>query len=265
MDSRPIGVFDSGIGGLTVFSEISKRLPNEDIIYLGDTKRFPYGIKSQETIIEITKENIKFLLKNNVKVVVIACGTATSQALDTVKDLFALPIIGVIEPTILSLAEDTDVTTIGVIATVGTIRSNAWEREIKKHIEDVEVVNKACPLLARMAEEGWVDNEIARLVLKEYLKDLKSTKIDKLILGCTHYSLFQKIIKDELGEEVELIDTGSKVARYLEELLEKNDKRNNQTNKGKCDIYLTDTETDFLKFGERLLNRKIEIKKVDLS
>ncbi|MCL2859407.1 MAG: glutamate racemase [Oscillospiraceae bacterium] len=265
MDIRPIGVFDSGIGGLTVFSEIAKRLPNEDIIYLGDTKRFPYGIKSQDTIIEITKKNIEFLLRSNVKIVVIACGTATSQALDAVKNLFDVPIIGVIEPTILSLAKDTCVNTIGVIATVGTIRSNAWEKEIKDHIKNVEVVNKACSLLAGMAEEGWVDNEIAKLAIKEYLKDFKTVEIDKLILGCTHYSLFQKIIKDELGKDVEIIDTGDKVAIYLEKLLKESNKGNNQANKGKYNIYLTDMETHFLKFGESLLNQKIEIKKVDID
>jgi len=173
-----------------------------------------------------------------------------------------VPIIGVIEPTVLGIAKD-NVKSVGVIATVGTIRSNAWEKEIKKQIKNVHVHNKACSILAGMAEEGWTDNDIARLTIKEYLKDFKNTQIDKLILGCTHYSLFQKLIKAELGEKVEIIDTGDKVAEFIEKLLEDEGKRNNQTATGKYDIYLTDTETNFLKFGERLLNKSIEIKKTD--
>ena len=185
MDNRPIGIFDSGIGGITVFSEIANDFPSENIIYLGDTAKFPYGGKSKETIIELTKENINFLMKYNVKLIVIACGTATSQALEEMQKIYDIPIIGIIEPTVNNIIDES-VHKIGVIATEGTINSNSWENNIKSKNSNIQVINKACPLLAPMAEEGFTENEIARLVIKEYMKELKNEGLDKLILGCTH-------------------------------------------------------------------------------
>ena len=254
MDTRPIGMFDSGVGGLTVFSEIIKDNPYEDIIYLGDTKRFPYGTKSRETIIDLSKKSIEFLLRKNVKAVIIACGTATSQALKTVEKLYKIPIIGIISPTVESLAKETDIKRIGVIATVGTIKSGAWEREIKNKIKNVEVINKGCSLLAPMAEEGWTDNEIAKLTIKEYLKDMKN--IDKLILGCTHYPLFMDIIKKEYNDNVEIIDTGKKIGNYLKEYLKENQLENSKTNKPNYEFCLTDTENKFIEVAYKLIKDK---------
>ena len=188
MDNRPIGMFDSGVGGLTVYREIKKKLPNEQIIYLGDTKEFPYGSKSKQNIIELTKNNIEFLLEYDVKLIIIACGTATSQALKEVRKIYKVPIIGIIDPTVNYIKQNKQYKNIGIMATRGTIKSNTWEKSLKNAIPDVKIYNKECPLLAPMAEEGWVDNEIAKLTIKEYIKYFP--KLDALILGCTHYPLF---------------------------------------------------------------------------
>lgn len=265
MDNRPIGIFDSGVGGLTVFSELAKALPNEDMIYLGDTKQFPYGNKSKETIIELSKKNIEFLIQKNVKAVVIACGTATSQALESVKEKYNIPIIGIIEPTVMEIAKDNKTKKIGVIATTGTIRSNSWEKEIKNKLPGAEVINKACPLLAQMAEEGWTENEIARLTIKEYVMEFKEEPVDKLILGCTHYPLFKSLIRQELGEKVEIIDTGKNVGKYLKKYLEKEGKQNQTKKISEYQFYLTDMENEFLKVASNLLKREIEIKKADVE
>lgn len=251
-----IGIFDSGVGGLTVYKEIAKALPNEDIIYLGDTKQFPYGNKSKETIIELTKKNIEFLISKDVDIIVIACGTATSQALEEVRQNYNIPIIGIIQPTIFELEKILDTKNIGVIATTGTIRSNSWEKEIKRVLPKTSVINKACPLLAQMAEEGWTTNEIARLTIKEYLKVFENKNIEKLILGCTHYPLFREIIQEELGDDVEIINTGENVAKYLKNII-----KNSTKDKGKHEFYLTDLESEFLRVAKNLLDEEIELKK----
>ncbi len=265
MDTRPIGVFDSGCGGLTVVSEIIKSLPNENIIYLGDTKQFPYGNKSKETIVELSKKNIEFLLSKNVKAIVIACGTATSQALEEVKRIYEIPIIGIIEPTIISILKNEKPNRIGIMATTGTIRSNAWEKEIKKYNPDVYVVNKACPLLAQMAEEGWTDNEIAKLTIHEYVRIFKDNPVEKLILGCTHYPLFYDIIKKELGEKVEIVNTGKKVVEYLRSFLRNTNSLNEDENYHNNEFYLTDMETDFLRVAKNLMKSDITIKKAEIK
>ncbi len=263
MDTRPIGIFDSGLGGLNVLKEIRKKLPKEDIIYLGDTKNFPYGSKTKENIIELSKNNIEFLIRKNVKLIVIACGTATSQALEEVKDKYPIPIVGIIEPTVEKMKESGNKQKIAVIATAGTIRSKAWEIELKRKIPQVEVISSSCPLLAQMAEEGWTENEIAKLTIKEYMKPFKNKKIDKIILGCTHYTLFTKLIKEELGEEIEIVDTGEKMAEYLEKLLKKYNLQNEQSNK-KQEIYLTEKQEKFKEIAEKLLGESIQISDVEM-
>lgn len=261
MDNRPIGIFDSGVGGLTVFSQLRKALPNEDMIYLGDTKQFPYGNKSKDTIIELTKRNIEFLIKKGVKAVVIACGTATSQALESVKDSYQIPIIGIIKPTILALEKNAK--KIGVMATTGTIRSKAWEIEIKQSMPEVEVINRACPLLAQMAEEGWTANEIAKLTIHEYVKLFKENPVDKLILGCTHYPMFRKLIEQELGNKTEIIDTGKKVGDFLRAFLEQEQMQNGNKKAAEYEFYLTDMEDEFLRVASNLLQTKIQIQKAN--
>lgn len=264
MNKQPIGMFDSGVGGLTVFSEIVKELPNEDIIYLGDTKNFPYGSKSKESIIELSKKCVEFLISKNVKLIIIACGTATSQSLETLQKIYNVPIIGIIEPTIYYLKqEENNIENIGVIATQGTIKSKAWEKCILKNLKNVKVYNKACSLLAPMAEEGWVNNEVAYYTIKEYMKDFNN--IDKLILGCTHYPLFKDLIQKELGEKVDIINTGEKLAIYLKDYLVENNMQNNDKFNTNYDLFLTDTECNFINVANKLLQKSmINIKKINL-
>lgn len=261
MDKRPIGIFDSGVGGLTVLKELQKLMPNEDYLYIGDTASFPYGSKSKQTIIELSKKRIDNLIDMNAKIIVIACGTATSQALEEMKKIFNIPIIGIIQPTVEYLKEK-NIKNIGVIATTGTIRSEGWKKQINKEIKGAKTVNKACALLAPMAEEGWVNNKIAEFAIHEYLKDIKD--IDALILGCTHYPLFKNIIKKELGENVEIINTGVMVGRKVKQYIYDNKLENNKEHASKTKIYLTDLECNFVNVAKKLLQKDdINLKKIE--
>lgn len=265
MDSRPIGMFDSGVGGLTVLKEVIKKCQNESIIYLGDTKHFPYGNKSKESIMQITKKGIEFLISKNVKAIVIACGTATSQALEEVQQIYDIPIIGIIDETVNYINEK-EYKKIGIIATEGTIRSKGWENKIKKKMPNAIVLNKACPLLAPMAERGWTNNEIAKLTIKQYLKDIKD--IECLILGCTHYPLFKEIIQEELGKNIDIINIGEKLSEKLNEILKNKKIESDTIQEERYNIYLTDTETNFIKVASKLLedNHLInKIKKADIQ
>lgn len=258
MNEGPIGIFDSGVGGLTVLAEIKKKLPNENIVYLGDTANFPYGDKSKDDIIKFSRANVKTLIEKNAKIIVIACGTATSQAIDVLKKEFDIPIIGIIEPTVKYVQEQ-KIKRIGVIATEGTIRSGAWERELKKEIDKIEVVNKACPMLATIAEEGRAMSNEGRQVIKEYMIPFKENKIDKIILGCTHYPIYETLIKEELQYEVELINTGTTVAKHLEHLLIKQNLQN--THKKNTEVvFLTKPEPYFKELAKNILNFDIIIK-----
>lgn len=261
MDNRPIGMFDSGVGGLTVLKEVKKLLPNEEIIYLGDTKRFPYGSKSKESIIEISRNCVKCLVSKNVKLVIIACGTATSQSIDILQKEFDVPIIGIIKPTIEYLKENVkQKEKIGVIATQGTIRSRAWEKQILENTDNVEVVSEETPLLATMAEQGWINNKVAKYTIKEYMKKFK--KVNRLILGCTHYPMFEELIKKELKKKVDIINTGEKVATYVQKYLQENNLQNDEKNK-KNTIYLTDTESNFINIAKNLLQEEIKIEEAN--
>ena len=261
MDTRPIGIFDSGVGGLTVLTELRKKLPNENYIYIGDTKRFPYGSKSKETIIQISKRIVVTLISKKVKLIVIACGTATSQALEELKQIYNIPIIGIIEPTVENQMNE-KVKKVGVIATRGTIRSKVWETTICKKNPSIAILSKETPLLAPMAEEGWIDNEVARSAIKEYMKDWKEENLDALILGCTHYPLFEKLLRKELGDKIKIINTGKEIAKSLEQYLKENDLKNEGI--GTEEIYLTDTESNFLNVAKQLFHKEIKIQKIDL-
>ena len=260
MNNKAIGVFDSGVGGLTVLAEIRKALPNENIIYLGDTKNFPYGNRSKEEIIRFAIQNVETLIEKQVKVIIIACGTATSQALDVVKEKFNIPIIGIIEPTV-EYVKKQNYQDIGVIATEGTIKSGAWEQKLKEMIPEIQVTNKACPMLATIAEEGKAQSAEGRQVIKEYMKPFKEKHIDKIILGCTHYPIYEKIIREELGYEVELINTGITVSEYLQKYLNENKMRNNEKKK-KENIYLTKPEKEFKRIAKNILNENLDIQAI---
>lgn len=257
MDKRPIGIFDSGVGGLTVLSEIKKQLPNENLIYLGDTKNFPYGNKTKEEIINFAIHNTETLIKLGAKVIIIACGTATSQAIEALKEKFTIPIIGIIEPTVKYVKEQ-NIQRVGVIATEGTIRSGAWEAHLKANIKNIEVTNKACPMLATIAEEGRATSEQGKAVIKEYMEPFKKNKIDKIILGCTHYPIYEELIKEELGYPVELINTGVTVSNELKEYLKSKNMLNTQGHNEDI-IYLTKPEEEFKKIAKNLLKIDMEI------
>lgn len=260
MNKKAIGIFDSGVGGLTVFEEIRKELPNENVIYLGDTKNFPYGNKTKEEIIEFAIKNTEMLINMGAKIIVIACGTATSQAIDVLKQKFSIPIIGIIKPTVEYIKEQ-NYKNVGVIATEGTIRSGAWEQKLKEKIPDINVINKECPMLATIAEEGKAKSEEGRRVIKEYMKPFKDKKIDKIILGCTHYPIYEEIIREELGYSVELINTGVTVSNYLKSYLYKNGLENNEPKKQE-EIYLTKPEDEFKEIAKNIMGVNIKISKI---
>jgi glutamate racemase len=257
MDKRPIGIFDSGVGGLTVLSEIKKELPNENLIYLGDTKNFPYGSKTKEEIIQFSIKNTEKLIELGAKIIVIACGTATSQAIEVLKQKFNIPIMGIIEPTV-EYVKKQNTHRIGVIATEGTIRSGAWEKSLKKEIENIEVVNKSCPMLATIAEEGRATGEEGRAVIKQYMEPFKRNKIDKIILGCTHYPIYQDLIREELGYPVELINTGTTVSKQIKQYLKRKNLLNEQEHNQDL-IFLSKPEEEFKIIAKKLLNFDIEI------
>ena len=258
MNQRPIGIFDSGVGGLTVLSKIKNKLPNENIIYLGDTKNFPYGSKSKEQIIEYSINNTQKLIDMGAKIIVIACGTATSQAIETLHKQFEIPIVGIIEPTV-NYVKEKNIKRIGVIATEGTIRSGAWEKALKQKIEGIEVINKACPMLATIAEEGRAKSEEGIRVIKEYMSVFKENRIDKIILGCTHYPIYDELIREEMGYPVELINTGNTVSDYILEFFKTNNLANTHE-KTKEKIYLTKPEEEFKNIAKNILKcEKINI------
>lgn len=260
MDARAIGIFDSGIGGLTVLKELEEKLPEENFIYLGDTLNFPYGDKIKEEIIYFSKRNIEYLINQKVKMVVIACGTATSQSLDKMKEIFPIPIIGIIEPTV-DYVEKLNLEKIGVIATTGTIRSGAWEKRLKQKMPQITVINKACPLLASMAEVGKATSKESLDAIHDYMEIFKLNNVDTIILGCTHYPIYDEIIKKEFSNKVNLINTGVAVAQSVEKYLKENGMQN-QGEKIDSKIVISKKEIDFDKKAKNILK---STKKLDIT
>ena len=219
MSNAPIGIFDSGIGGLTVASAIRKLLPGESTIYLGDTARVPYGPKSPETVRRYSREILDWLLAQGVKAVVIACNTATAHALDDLRARSPVPVIGVIDPGARAAVAATACGRIGVIGTAGTIASGAYPRAIQRVRPGLQVVDRACPLFVPLVEEGWFDHAATRLVAEEYLAPLCAAGIDVLVLGCTHYPMLKPLLRRVMGDGVRLIDSGEETARELARVL----------------------------------------------
>jgi glutamate racemase len=253
---HPIGVFDSGIGGLTVVKEIRKILPREDIIYLGDTARFPYGTKSIETIIEFSVQNTEFLIARGAKFIVVACYSATSAALDTIQRKFEIPIIGVIKPGVKKALELTRTGRIGVIGTSLTIYSGAYEKAFNKLKAKCEILGRACPLFIPLVEEGWLDHPATDLIAQTYLKPLKEDKIDTLLLGCTHFPLLMPVIKKVMGD-INYVDASRAVSAELMEKLNRKSLLNPEGN-GKISIYLTNLSQNFKEIGERFLGEPMK-------
>lgn len=242
--NQPIGIFDSGIGGLTVFRAIREVLPNESMVYLGDTARVPYGNKSPETVIKYSLQNASFLVSRGVKVIVVACNTSAAHSLSILSSKFDVPIIGVIEPGAKKAIEVSRNKNIGVIATLGTIMSNAYANMLKRIDSKVRVVSLACPLFVPIVEEGWLDDDVSEAIARRYLSTIASEGIDTLILGCTHYPLLKNVIKKVVGNGVTLIDSGEATAHALKGLLKDRDLLSEAVNGGHH-LYVTDVPSRF--------------------
>lgn len=288
----PIGIFDSGLGGLTVVKEIVNLLPNENIVYLGDTARVPYGTKSKDTIIKYSIENTNFLLQKNIKILVVACNTASSYAIPTLKKILKkIPVIGVVFPGAKKACETTKNYKIGVIGTPATIKSESYKKTILRILKNkVRIYSQACPLFVPLIEEGWMDKiyqekyfkkignikefeyriinheNILRYVASEYLLPIKQKGIDTLVLGCTHYPAIKKIIQDIVGEDVVLIDSAQETAKYVYETLAKNGLLNTNKHCGKITFYATDAPEKFKIIGSWLLQKNIpKVTKISLE
>lgn len=256
LQSAPIGVFDSGVGGLTVAREIMRQIPNEKIVYFGDTARVPYGSKSKETVTKYSKQIVRFLRTQNVKAIVIACNTASAYALDEIEREIDLPIIGVVRPGAKVAAEVTRNGKIGVIATEGTIHSQIYSAYIKQIRKDVNVIGKACPLFVPLVEEGLLVDPVTDEIAVRYLSELIDRDIDTLILGCTHYPLIRSTVGRIMGEKVTLVNPAYETARELKELLEREDLLNKKEiglGENKYRFFVSDGAEKFKRFANSVL------------
>jgi len=251
-----IGVFDSGIGGLTVLRALLKTLPDESFVYFGDTARVPYGNKSAETVLRFSRENVQFLMDEGVKFVVVACNTASAEAVPTLQREFPVPIVGVIEPGVRAAVKMSKAHHIGVIGTAGTIRSGAYQRGIEDLDPQARVIALACPLFVPLVEEGWIDTPITETIASTYLQDYRKEGIDVLVLGCTHYPLLHDVIGRVLGPRVALVDSAVETANVVRERLEA-DGLLSDGGEPHLSIYLSDIAPNFREVGERILGRPI--------
>src|SRR6185369_14836713 len=249
----PIGIFDSGIGGLTVARQIRRVLPHEDIIYLGDTARVPYGTKSPSTVVRFACEDTNFLLQQNVKAVVVACNTCSAWAMPMLQKKFDVPVIGVILPGVRAALEKTRTQRIGIIGTSATIRSKAYSNGILARCDTAQVFARACPLLVPLVEEGWTNHRLARSILREYLAPILRHRIDTLILGCTHYPLLKTSIRGVTGKNVALVDSAESCAVYVRERLEHLRLLSTKRRAGILQPFVTDEADRFAELAKRFL------------
>lgn len=265
MKNKCIGVFDSGLGGLTVVKELKRVLPDENIIYFGDTARVPYGTRSDDTIIKFVKSDINFLKSFDLKAIIVACGTASTVALPVLEDKQDIPVIGVVKPTVTAAVEKSKSKRIAVLGTPGTIKSGMYENEIKKISPDSFVVNKACTLFVPIVESGCTHDDIAYHVCKKYLDDILSSDVDTIILGCTHYPLLTDTISKIAGPDITLINSGAETARYIKNYLEQNNLLADGINVHHS-YYVSDSVDSFESTAELFLGDKItDIQKIDID
>ncbi len=265
-NSKPIGIFDSGIGGLTVVKELIRRLPNESIIYLGDTARVPYGTKSSRTVTTYSHSNAKFLVSKGIKLLIAACNTASSVSIPSLNRDLDIPVIGVIEPGARKAATVTKTKKVGVIGTPSTINSDAYKSALESIAPGIEVLSKACPLFVALADEGRVEGEISELIAEEYLKNLKHSGIDALVLGCTHYPLLKPVIRKIMGKDIILVDSAEETAIETSKVLNEGNMLNNDPKQTQKKYYLTDVSDTFLSVAENFLGEEIEkIEMVDIT
>lgn len=256
MGERPIGVFDSGIGGLTVLKELLDHLPTESFVYFGDTARVPYGTKSGDTVRRFSRENVRLLLDRGVKSIVVACNTASAEALPMLQREFSVPIVGVIEPGVRAAAASSKSGRIGVIGTAATIRSGAYQAGIGQLRDDADVTAAPCPLFVPLAEEGWVDHPVTEMVAREYLQQFRARDIDSLVLGCTHYPLLKPVIGRVMGPPVGLVDSAVETAREMKRVIHSEDIVGGNGN-GYFSVILSDTSPTFEDIARRFLGRDI--------
>lgn len=254
----PIGVFDSGIGGLTVAQELIRQLPTESVVYFGDTARVPYGPKSPDTVRRYSQEIADFLLTQGVKAIVIACNTATAHALTMLREKLSIPVIGVVEPGARAAIAATATNRIGVIGTVGTIKSGAYERAIRTLSPDAIITARAAPLLVPLVEEGWTEHPASRLVVEEYLRPFADAGVDTLVLGCTHYPLLKPLFAEVLGPGVKLIDSAAETAAETARVLEERAIATRDGHEVTRRFIASDDPLQFLQLGQRFLGGTIE-------
>jgi len=256
---RPIGIFDSGIGGLTVVREIIKELPDERIVYFGDTARLPYGNKSARTVIKFSLENVKFLLKSGVKFIIVACNTSSSLALPALRRRFKVPILGVIRPAVKKAVRITPAGRIGIIGTRATVGSMCYQREIARTGRGCKSFARACPLFVPLAEEGWTNDEVTLKVARRYLDPMRKKNIDTLILGCTHYPLLKKMLRKAVGARIKFVDSAKETALEAKKILIANGLcRRRASGFPGYRFFVSDEPARFRKTGRRFLGKKIE-------
>jgi glutamate racemase len=265
----PIGIFDSGVGGLTVYRALHERLPTERYVYLGDTARVPYGTKSLSTVERYAVENARFLEARGMKLLVVACNTASALALPAIRRSVSVPVVGMIEPGARAAVREAAGGRVGIIATESTVRSGAYSRAVAALAPELEVAERACPLFVSLAEEGWAETDVARSVAEEYLRELKEKQVSAVVLGCTHYPILRRVIQETLGAGVKLIDSGEAAAEVVEGVVDEEDLRRTATQELRdlreagaharflCDdldhFYVTDAAERFAHVAERFL------------
>ncbi len=256
--NNAIGIFDSGVGGLTVMKEVIKALPNENIVYFGDTARVPYGSKSTQTVINFSTQIVKFLLEKNVKIIVLACNTVSSNAYETLKSQFDIPIIEVVSMGVNSVGESKKV---GVIGTESTISSGAYERKLKEKDKNIKVYQKPCPLFVPLVEEGWVKESVTKDICQIYMKDFIEKQVDSIVLGCTHYPLLEKVIQEVVGD-IKVINPAKTTADFVKYYLEKSDLLTNNKSNGTYKLYTSDHTEKFDKICSNILCKVTDSKEL---
>jgi glutamate racemase len=254
-DPRPIGVFDSGLGGLTSVRELFRSLPSESVVYFGDTARVPYGNKSSATVVRFSLEIASFLVKQNIKCLLVACNTSSSYALDALGSRLSIPVIGVIEPSVKAAVAASPRGRVGVIGTLGTVGSGAYAAAIGRALPGASVISRACPLFVPLIEEGWSDHPVTRAVAEEYLTELRSAGLESLILGCTHYPLIAPLLTSLMGPAVKLVDSGAEAARAVGLLL----RQRGQLAAGAPEhhFYVSDEPRNFTRIAQSFLGREL--------
>jgi glutamate racemase len=254
---NPIGIFDSGIGGLTVVKELIKLMPNENLVYFGDTARVPYGTRSVKLIKQYSLEDAAFLEQFNIKLLIIACNTASAIAVDLLTSVLSIPVTGVIEPVVSAAITNSKNKRIGVIGTTATINSQAYTRQIHNRRPDTSVYEQPCPLLVPLVEEGWIEDEITRLTVQKYLVPLLEQEIDTIILGCTHFPVLKDLIQDVVGPQITLIDSGQETAKVVRKMLENMNSTEINGSSGNFKCYVSDIPNKFDEVGTRFLGKPV--------